>query len=264
MAALCNRPSNAARGDETEREPLTLGWKGHEPRARGTTRPRAGRLSSGRGPRARGACPVPEPLPPPPPALGRRGCAFAAFAALALVALLLAGRGGPRDLEVYPPREASPYLLPWPGGVERLCIQGNNGVVSHYPDEDEFAWDFEMPEGSPVRAARAGVVRRVVDVHDGNGPSAPGNGVHVEHEDGTVAVYWHVRRGGARVTPGQRVTQGALLAESGNVGRSMLPHLHFEVRDARGRSLPVSFRDVPADDRGIPRMLRWYRSGNAP
>ena len=60
------------------------------------------------------------------------------------------------------------------------------------------------------------------------------------------------------------VLGGYLLAASGHVGNSMLPHLHFHVSDpARGETVPVSFADLDRH-RGVPRMFHRYTSGNAP
>lgn len=64
----------------------------------------------------------------------------------------------------------------------------------------------------------------------------------------------------ARVQKGDVVAQGQVIAESGNVGYSTSPHLHFEVYDSSG-TIPISFRDVPIF-RGIPRMWIRYTSGN--
>src|SRR5262245_6214933 len=116
-----------------------------------------------------------------------------------------------------------------------------------------------MPVGSDVCAARAGLVTHVEVAHDGHGVDAPNNLITVSHEDGTFAWYLHLRQGGSYVQPGQYVRQGERLAASGNVGLSMLPHLHFRVTDAAGRLLPVTFADVGAD-RGIPRMFKRYTS----
>ncbi|MGI8603123.1 MAG: hypothetical protein ACR2OZ_08995 [Verrucomicrobiales bacterium] len=73
---------------------------------------------------------------------------------------------GPRNLGRYPDRARSPYRLPWPAGVAHICAQGNRGVVSHRGAE-EFAYDFSMPVGSPVCAARAGIVTKVRVSRDG-------------------------------------------------------------------------------------------------
>lgn len=168
---------------------------------------------------------------------------------------------GPQNLEWYPPRAESPYLLPWPAGTIYLCIQSNHAVVSHR-GRTEYAFDFVMPVGSEVCAARGGTVSRVVEHHDGNGPDRPNNLVAVDHGDGTVGYYLHLKRDGALVEPGDVVEQGEVIAHSGHVGRSAMPHLHFHVLDKESRkTIPVSFRDVE-QDLGIPRMFKSYRSGN--
>ncbi|MEZ6189509.1 MAG: M23 family metallopeptidase [Planctomycetota bacterium] len=190
----------------------------------------------------------------------RVGCAglLAGLALLGFLAFELFT--GPRPEVRYLAPEASPYRLPWPAGVRRFCVQGNRGVVSHYEGQGEFSWDFAMPVGSPVCAARAGVVELVVEHHTARGSDQPNNRVVVVHEDGTRAHYLHLRQGGALVEVGQRVAQGEQIAESGNVGRSLLPHLHFHVIQPGGAFQPVSFREVPGD--GVPRMFHTYRSQN--
>jgi hypothetical protein len=182
-------------------------------------------------------------------------------------------RTGVLDRNVYPPREESPYLLPWPGGVTWNCGQGNWGIVTHR-DKGCYSWDFPMPIGSPICAARDGEVILVMDQNDGSvNPllsndmgKNPGNGIQIRHADGTIAVYWHIRKGGARVTKGQRVKQGDVIAESGNVGYTTSPHLHFSVYSSNYmdfRSIPISFRDVDFLG-GIPRLGLRYTSGNRP
>jgi murein DD-endopeptidase MepM/ murein hydrolase activator NlpD len=119
-----------------------------------------------------------------------------------------------------------------------------------------------MPAGADVCAARAGVVTRVVDHHDGNGPGMPNNLIFIAHDDGTLGWYLHILKGGAHVREGDLVRRGQVIAACGNVGNSMLPHVHFQVSDRGGRSIPVTFADVPGD--GVPRMFRRYTSGNEP
>lgn len=162
---------------------------------------------------------------------------------------------GPRQGVRYPDKASSSYRLPWPAGEAHLCIQGNRAVVSHRGAE-EFAWDFVMPVGTPVLAMRGGRVTKVVDVHEGNGTDKPNNFVTVDHGDGTFGWYVHIRRGGALVEVGQVVERGEPVAESGNVGHSLLPHLHVQVtRSLGGPTIPISFADAPEPD-GLPRMLR--------
>ncbi|HEU4387797.1 MAG TPA: M23 family metallopeptidase [Blastocatellia bacterium] len=168
---------------------------------------------------------------------------------------------GPRNLSVYPTAAESPYRLPWPAGVSHWCGQGNRGVVTHR-GKGEFCYDFGMSVGSDVCAARAGVVCKVVTEHDGNGFDAPSNEIVVDHQDGTFAWYVHLKKGGAYVTVGQYIRQGQRIGSSGNVGPSLIPHLHFNVTDGNeDHTIPVTFADVLSDS-GIPRMLTRYTSGN--
>lgn len=184
--------------------------------------------------------------------------------ALVMVALgLYFGCTGPHHLEQYPAAATSPYKLPWQAGIKHFCVQSNRGIVSHR-GYDEFAYDFSMPVGTELCAARAGKVTQVVQNHDGHGYHWPNNVVRIQHEDGTLACYAHIKKEGSRVQAGDEVKQGQVIALSGHVGNSMLPHVHFHVTDAeRTKTLPLSFSDV-ADDAGVPRMFSWYTSGNTP
>ena len=169
---------------------------------------------------------------------------------------------GPRDLSRYPARATSPYKLPWPAGVKWLCVQSNRGIVSHRGRE-EFAFDFLMPEGSDVCASRGGVVTAVLVSHDGHGLKAPNNFISIAHGDGTSGWYLHLQKDGSLVRVGERVEQGQRIGQSGHVGRSLAPHLHFQVRDdALRTTIPISFADV-SEHAGVPRMGFSYTSGNA-
>jgi murein DD-endopeptidase MepM/ murein hydrolase activator NlpD len=184
------------------------------------------------------------------------------LSSIATLALLYSAYTGPDDLRRYPSGAASAYRLPWVAGVRRLCIQSNRGIVSHRGRE-EFAFDFGMPVGSEVCAARGGVVIRVVAGNDGHGPNSPNNLIAIDHGDGTSGWYLHLQKNGSLVAVGDRISQGQPIARSGHVGRSLAPHLHFDVREtATNKTLPVSFSDVPSD-LGVPRMLHAYTAGAA-
>jgi murein DD-endopeptidase MepM/ murein hydrolase activator NlpD len=173
-------------------------------------------------------------------------------------ALFIAFGTGPEDLALYPPRASSPYKLPWRAGVTRLVAQGNRSFASHRGGHMR-AWDFWMSIGTEILAARAGEVVEVEDSLDGIGLRS--NFVTIEHDDGTRAVYAHIRKGGAAVRVGDRVRQGQLVAWSGVVGQTVFPHLHFVVTNREGTaSVPISFADVPD---GVPLAGRWYASENA-
>jgi len=164
---------------------------------------------------------------------------------------------GPSASDHYPPAQSSPYKLPWRGGVPRFVPQGNRSFVSHRGSH-LYAYDFWMPIGTVVLAARGGTVTRVEVDHDGLG--ALSNYVKVEHRDGTSAMYAHVRKDGALVRNGELVRQGQPLAYSGMVGQTLYPHLHFVVVGPNEEPIPVTFSDVR---NGIPLAGRCYASGNA-
>ena len=147
-----------------------------------------------------------------------------------------------RPQAVYP-QQAYRYPLPWRGGPFRLS-QGPNGGFSHTDSKSRYAMDIAMPEGTPIIAARSGVVVKTESQQVGRGSDASGNFVRVRHDDGTEGVYLHLKQGSVSVRVGQRVAVGSPLALSGNTGNSSGPHLHFVVQRATEAglvSIPYEF-----------------------
>jgi murein DD-endopeptidase MepM/ murein hydrolase activator NlpD len=147
-----------------------------------------------------------------------------------------------RPKPVYP-RQAYRYPLPWRGGPFRLT-QGPNGSFSHTDAKSRYAMDIAMPEGTPIIAARSGVVVKIENSQIGRGNDASGNFVRVQHDDGTQGVYLHLKQGSVSVRPGQRVAVGSALGLSGNTGNSSGPHLHFVVQQSTAAglvSIPYEF-----------------------
>lgn len=79
-----------------------------------------------------------------------------------------------------------------------------------------------------------------------------GNHVVLELEDGSYALFAHLRRGSATVRAGDVVRAGQQLAECGDSGNSSEPHLHFQLMDGpdprRASGVPFTWRGV-----GVPR-----------
>ena len=141
------------------------------------------------------------------------------------------------------PQQAYRYPLPWRGGPFRLT-QGPSGSFSHTNAKSRYAMDIAMPEGTPIIAARSGVVVKTENSQAGRGSDASGNFVRVQHDDGTQGVYLHLKQGSVSVRPGQRVRVGSALALSGNTGNSSGPHLHFVVQQSTEAglvSIPYEF-----------------------
>lgn len=129
---------------------------------------------------------------------------------------------------------AATYRLPWMDGRTFSIIQAPGGkITTHTMPESREAIDIGMPEGSPVLAARGGIVFGTISVHSGGAllesMKTRNNMVRVLHEDGTIANYLHLMQGGVAVADGERVAAGKLLGYSGNTGYSAGPHLHFAV-----------------------------------
>jgi murein DD-endopeptidase MepM/ murein hydrolase activator NlpD len=171
-----------------------------------------------------------------------------------------------------------------------LCT---SGCSTHNDDSMRFAFDFDLPEGTQVLAARAGTVV----LANGNwspdhcgGVSAPAvpsggvpavgnetNFVEIDHGDGTSALYLHLMQVSPSIerkaAAGARVEQGEVLGLSGKTGFTQcVPHLHFQVEtsvraDWFTTSLPVSFSDHDVVVRtvdGVPVEGESYHSENIP
>lgn len=98
----------------------------------------------------------------------------------------------------------------------------------------------QMAAGVSVTAAADGVVRGTRDTMPDTGLSAAteaaiagrecGNGLVIDHGDGWVSQYCHMKRGSITVQKGQAVQTGDRLGQVGLSGQSEFPHLHFTLR----------------------------------
>lgn len=83
--------------------------------------------------------------------------------------------------------------------------------------------DIGTPMGTPVLAAKAGTVTWA----SWNG--GYGNCVIISHGKGNSTLYGHLS--GYNVSVGDQVSQGQVIAYSGNTGNSTGPHLHFGIME---------------------------------
>lgn len=110
--------------------------------------------------------------------------------------------------------------------------------------------DFKTPIGNSVTAPRAGTVTRVSWDKDVSGES-----VELRYADGTLARFTHLNE--VLVKAGQSVSAGTEVGKSGNTGRSVAAHLHYEL-ERGGKVLdPVTYhgtlrRQLQAD--ALPRF----------
>lgn len=144
---------------------------------------------------------------------------------------------------------AAVYLPPFPPGYGFRVSQGFNGNLTHTSPDSRYAVDIPMPEGTPIVAARDGVVMDVQDdFYEGgddlNRFGQRANRIIIVHDDGTMGVYAHLAPESARIRPGSVVLAGEVIGHSGNTGYSTGPHLHFAVQRNAGmriESIPFYF-----------------------
>lgn len=155
--------------------------------------------------------------------------------------------GVPGDPNARP--RAFEYLIPLQQPGLRVD-QGFAGRFSHSDPQNRYALDFAADLGTPVMAARGGVVMQVESDFAQAGLSEEtyggrANFVRILHDDGSMALYAHLQPDGALVRVGQQVRQGQQIGLSGNTGFTSGPHLHFVVQVNRGmrlESIPIRLR----------------------
>ncbi len=147
---------------------------------------------------------------------------------------------------------SSPGIADFRGrtGARARTYDGHQGIDIDIPSFRE------MDDGRAViRAVTAGIVEQVIDEEPDRNITCTGrwNVVRIRHANGFAIFYGHIRRGSARVHPGQRIAPGTPLAVAGSAGCSTQPHLHLEVRDCAGRAVetlaaPGAWLNPPSDD----------------
>ncbi len=113
-----------------------------------------------------------------------------------------------------------------------LTTDAHGGTDFRVLDDTAFA------AGVPAVAAAAGTVVRArdgePDIDVRIRAFAPGrdagNGVVIDHGDGWVTQYSHLRAGSITVRPGEAVIAGQAIGMVGLSGNTEYPHLHFDVR----------------------------------
>ncbi len=82
--------------------------------------------------------------------------------------------------------------------------------------------DFHADEGTPVLAMNSGIVRiaKQYEIY--------GNTIVIDHGLGLMTIYMHLSK--IKVTPGEKVKIGQIIALSGHTGYADSPHLHITIR----------------------------------
>lgn len=169
-----------------------------------------------------------------------------------------------------------------PSKNDVVIFQGFNGPISHKPSKYidlSHSVDFALPPGTPVTAVEDGIIqgiRRYENSYSGFDPEIGrrtwATNIDITHPDletqtGRVfSMLQHLDPNSIRVTEGQRVIKGQILANTGLTGWvGPIPHLHLSLVE-RGeipfKTLPFDFRNYqgPLDDQANEYLLSLYSS----
>ena len=97
-----------------------------------------------------------------------------------------------------------------------------------------YGMDFSARKGTPIYATGNGIVKRA-----DNRSSGFGKHIRIDHGFGYVSLYAHLSK--YNVRRGQKVKSGDIIGYVGNTGRSMGPHLHYEILKDKKKINPLNF-----------------------
>lgn len=137
-----------------------------------------------------------------------------------------------------------------------------NKITTHTGKSTNYAVDLTMPVGTSICASREGLVLDVKQNQKAglwNKIVQKSNYVKIKHDDGSLALYAHLKHNSITKNIGDFVKKGECFALSGNTGKSSGPHLHFAVlvpTDNNEISIPFEFSN--ADGKLItPMYMEW-------
>ncbi len=110
-----------------------------------------------------------------------------------------------------------PFLRPVSGSVS--SEYGLTRFFNGKPRNPHKGLDLRGAAGTPIRACADGIVA-LAEEH-----FFAGNSVYLDHGQGVVTMYFHMRD--IAVKPGQTVRRGDVLGTVGSTGRVTGPHLHW-------------------------------------
>ena len=97
-----------------------------------------------------------------------------------------------------------------------------------------YGMDFTAKRGTPIYATGNGIVKRA-----DNRSSGYGKHIRIDHGFGYVSLYAHLSK--YKVRRGQKVKRGDIIGYVGNSGRSVGPHLHYEILKDNKKINPLNF-----------------------
>lgn len=138
-----------------------------------------------------------------------------------------------------------PSIQPINNSRLTLLASGKKPLINpfHRTMTEHHGIDYLVPEGTAVFATADGRVDHLSEKNSTHGKS-----ITIDHGNGYKTTYSHLLD--IRVSEGQTVKRGDIIALSGNSGLSFAPHLHYEVSLFGTRVDPVHyfFMELSADD----------------
>ncbi|EKX43989.1 hypothetical protein GUITHDRAFT_140123 [Guillardia theta CCMP2712] len=180
------------------------------------------------------------------------------------------------DLEELPVEKSyasvASFRFPLAGDGPFLCSQGFNGHFTHFFLTTRHAVDLECPVGTEVVAVADGKVAVISQDNQVSGADCKNflkwNSVLLQLDCGLLVEYVHIKKGSVRFKEGDRVKDGEVICESGDVGFCPKPHLHIQFHDAKledhakAPTIPFKFRvdGSTSKDDYVPVAGRMYNT----
>ena len=149
---------------------------------------------------------------------------------------------------------ATRYSIPY-----KACVAARRCTApSHFlTPNSRFCIDFYLPQGTPVIAARPGVVVETENRYNRSYNSRSFmdrcNYIIILHSDGHESIYAHLAYHSITVKKGDKVKRGQVIGLSGQTGYAAYPHLHFGVYASGGDSMRPIF------NKPLPPKVSWKR-----
>ena len=132
--------------------------------------------------------------------------------------------------------EAIPSIQPVKNGDLKRMASGYGYRIDPFTKKRHFHYgmDFSAKKGTPIYATGNGVIKRA-----DNRSSGYGRHIRIDHGFGYVSLYAHLSK--YNVRRGQKVKRGDIIGYVGNTGRSIAPHLHYEIFKDNKKINPLNF-----------------------
>jgi murein DD-endopeptidase MepM/ murein hydrolase activator NlpD len=132
-----------------------------------------------------------------------------------------------------------------------LLAAGKKPLINpfHRAMREHHGVDYLVPEGTAVFATADGVVKSLSEKN-----STHGKAITIDHQNGYQTAYSHLLD--IRVSKGESVKRGDIIALSGNSGLSFAPHLHYEVIYNDMRVDPIHYLFLELSPEEYQRIIR--------